>query len=54
MKVHLYVSFARGPGAGNDLPVLSVVGVQGFKVSISLSMILLSVSVEIIHTTRRL
>lgn len=48
MKVYLYVSFIEGPGA-YVLTLVSMVGVQGFKVNVSLSMILLNVSVEIIQ-----
>lgn len=50
MKVCLYVSCIRGPGAY----CLTIICVQGFKMTSSLSMILLNVSVEIIHKIRRL
>lgn len=52
MKVYLYVFFIRGSGT-YVIALVSIVGVQGFKMYISFFIILLNVSVEIMHTIRR-
>ena len=53
MKVYLYVFFIRGSGTYVVIALVSIVGVQGFKMYISFFIILLNVSVEIMHTIRR-
>lgn len=52
MKVYLCVFFLRGSGT-YVIALVSIVGVQGFKMYISFFIILLNVSVEIMHTIRR-